>query len=39
MRQEMAKILAEKGDREARLKIKTMVNHLDLTHQKVVLGG
>jgi len=39
MQEEMAKILAEKGDREARLKIKAMVNHLDLAHQKVVLGG
>ncbi len=39
MQEEMAKILAEKGDREARLKIKAMVNHLDLAHQKVILGG
>ena len=39
MREEMAEILAKKGDREARLKIKAMVNQLDLAHQKIVLGG
>ena len=39
MQAKLAEILTKTGGREARLRIKTMVNQLDLTHQKVILGG
>jgi hypothetical protein len=38
IRREMAVSLAETGDRETRLRIKALVNQLDLAHQKIVLG-
>jgi hypothetical protein len=38
LQEQLAATLSETGSREARLKIKALVNQLNFVHQEIVLG-